>query len=109
MASRAFGPTSPSAEAAFQLTHVQTGINVLLSAAVSTDSLGRTVVTLGFSGFNTVMQAVECGLPVVTLRGEFLRGRLGSGIKRARRGARRHRRPRRRRGGQERSAAVHVR
>ena len=36
--------------------------------------------TLGFSGFNTVMQAVECGLPVVTLRGEFLRGRLGSGI-----------------------------
>jgi predicted O-linked N-acetylglucosamine transferase (SPINDLY family) len=36
--------------------------------------------TLGFSGFNTVMQAVECGLPVVTLRGEFMRGRLGSGI-----------------------------
>ncbi len=36
--------------------------------------------TLGFSGFNTVMQAVECGLPVVTQRGEFLRGRLGSGI-----------------------------
>jgi len=36
--------------------------------------------TLGFSAFNTVMQAVECGLPVVTQRGEFLRGRLGSGI-----------------------------
>jgi predicted O-linked N-acetylglucosamine transferase (SPINDLY family) len=36
--------------------------------------------TLGFSGFNTVMQAVECALPVVTQRGEFLRGRLGSGI-----------------------------
>jgi predicted O-linked N-acetylglucosamine transferase (SPINDLY family) len=36
--------------------------------------------TLGFSGFNTVMQAVECGLPVVTLRAEFMRGRLGSGI-----------------------------
>jgi predicted O-linked N-acetylglucosamine transferase (SPINDLY family) len=36
--------------------------------------------TLGFSGFNTVMQAVECGLPVVTRRGGFLRGRLGSGI-----------------------------
>ena len=34
----------------------------------------------GFSGFNTVMQAVECGLPVVTHEGEFLRGRLGSGI-----------------------------
>ena len=36
--------------------------------------------TLGFSGFNTVIQAVECGLPVVTLRGRFLRGRFGSGI-----------------------------
>ena len=36
--------------------------------------------TLGFSGFNTVMQAVECALPVVTARGEFMRGRLGSGI-----------------------------
>ena len=36
--------------------------------------------TVGFSGFNTVMQAVECGLPVVTQRGEFMRGRLGSGI-----------------------------
>ncbi|HEX7637018.1 MAG TPA: hypothetical protein VF457_01365 [Burkholderiaceae bacterium] len=36
--------------------------------------------TVGFSGFNTVMQAVECGLPVVTQRGRFLRGRLGSGI-----------------------------
>ncbi|MEP6505277.1 MAG: tetratricopeptide repeat protein, partial [Betaproteobacteria bacterium] len=36
--------------------------------------------TLGFSGFNTVMQAVECGLAVVTQRGEFMRGRLGSGI-----------------------------
>ena len=36
--------------------------------------------TLGFSGFNTVMQALGHGLPVVTLRGRFLRGRLGSGI-----------------------------
>lgn len=36
--------------------------------------------TLGFSGFNTVMQALGRGLPVVTLRGRFLRGRLGSGI-----------------------------
>jgi predicted O-linked N-acetylglucosamine transferase (SPINDLY family) len=36
--------------------------------------------TIGFSGFNTVMQAVECGLPVVTRRGRFLRGRLGSAI-----------------------------
>ncbi len=36
--------------------------------------------TAGFSGFNTVMQAVDSGLPVVTQRGTFLRGRLGSGI-----------------------------
>jgi predicted O-linked N-acetylglucosamine transferase (SPINDLY family) len=34
----------------------------------------------GFSGFNTTMQAVECGLPFVSLEGAFLRGRLGSGI-----------------------------
>ena len=36
--------------------------------------------TLGFSGFNTAMQAIECGLPVVAREGEFMRGRLGSGI-----------------------------
>jgi predicted O-linked N-acetylglucosamine transferase (SPINDLY family) len=38
------------------------------------------VDTIGFSGFNTAMQAVECGLPIVTRDGRFLRGRLGSGI-----------------------------
>ncbi|MEK6243558.1 MAG: tetratricopeptide repeat protein [Pseudomonadota bacterium] len=36
--------------------------------------------TIGFSGFNTAMQAVECALPVVTREGRFLRGRLASGI-----------------------------
>jgi protein O-GlcNAc transferase len=36
--------------------------------------------TIGFSGFNTAMQAVECGLPIVTKDGRFLRGRLASGI-----------------------------
>ena len=36
--------------------------------------------TIGFSGFNTAMQAVECALPVVTRKGRFLRGRLASGI-----------------------------
>jgi protein O-GlcNAc transferase len=36
--------------------------------------------TLGFSGFNTVAQALECNLPVLSYRGRFLRGRLGSGI-----------------------------
>jgi predicted O-linked N-acetylglucosamine transferase (SPINDLY family) len=36
--------------------------------------------TIGFSGFNSMMQAVECRLPCVTHEGRFLRGRLGSGI-----------------------------
>lgn len=36
--------------------------------------------TIGFSGFNTAMQAVECALPIVTREGRFLRGRLASGI-----------------------------
>jgi predicted O-linked N-acetylglucosamine transferase (SPINDLY family) len=36
--------------------------------------------TVGFSGFNTAMQAVECGLPIVTREGRFMRGRLASGI-----------------------------
>ena len=45
--------------------------------------LGRADVyldTLGFSGFNTALQAIQCGLPVVALEGRFLRGRLASGI-----------------------------
>lgn len=36
--------------------------------------------TIGFSGFNTAQQAVECSLPIVTREGRFLRGRLASGI-----------------------------
>ena len=36
--------------------------------------------SLGFSGINTVLQALEVDLPVVTMRGEMLRGRLGSGV-----------------------------
>jgi predicted O-linked N-acetylglucosamine transferase (SPINDLY family) len=36
--------------------------------------------TIGFSGFNTTMQAVECGLPVVGYEGRFMRGRFASGI-----------------------------
>jgi predicted O-linked N-acetylglucosamine transferase (SPINDLY family) len=36
--------------------------------------------TLGFSGFNTALQAVRCGLPVVTREGRFMRGRLASGM-----------------------------
>jgi len=36
--------------------------------------------TLGFSGYNTAIQAVESGLPLITREGKFLRGRLASGI-----------------------------
>lgn len=38
--------------------------------------------TLGFSGFNTALQAIECGLPVLAFEGEFMRGRLASAIMR---------------------------
>lgn len=34
--------------------------------------------TLGFSGFNTALQGIECGLPVLAYDGEFMRGRLAS-------------------------------
>ena len=36
--------------------------------------------TLGFSGFNTALQGIECELPVLAFEGSFLRGRLASGI-----------------------------
>jgi len=36
--------------------------------------------TIGFSGFNTAMQAVEAGLPIVTVEGRFMRGRFASAI-----------------------------
>jgi len=36
--------------------------------------------TIGFSGFNTAMQSIDCALPVVTIKGKFMRGRLASGI-----------------------------
>jgi predicted O-linked N-acetylglucosamine transferase (SPINDLY family) len=36
--------------------------------------------TVGFSGFNTALQAVRAGLPVVTREGRFMRGRLASGM-----------------------------
>lgn len=48
-------------------------LGLLRSADVLLDSIG-------FSGFNTALQAVECGLPIVTREGRFLRGRLASGI-----------------------------
>jgi len=36
--------------------------------------------TIGFSGFNTALQAIEQDLPIVTIEGKFMRGRLASGI-----------------------------
>lgn len=36
--------------------------------------------TIGFSGFNTAMQAVQCGLPIVTKEGQYMRGRFASAI-----------------------------
>jgi protein O-GlcNAc transferase len=34
----------------------------------------------GFSGFNTALQGIECGLPVLAFEGDFMRGRLASGV-----------------------------
>lgn len=39
--------------------------------------------SVGFSGFNTIMQAFETGLPLVAFEGRFMRGRFGSGLMRA--------------------------
>ena len=36
--------------------------------------------TLGFSGLNTTMQAIGCGLPVITLEGEYQRSRHAGAI-----------------------------
>jgi len=36
--------------------------------------------SVGFSGFNTTMQAVERGTPIVAWEGEFMRGRFASAI-----------------------------
>jgi protein O-GlcNAc transferase len=36
--------------------------------------------TIGFSGFNTALQGVQCSVPIVTREGRFMRGRLASAI-----------------------------
>lgn len=36
--------------------------------------------SFGFSGFNTVLQCLQAGAPMVTLEGKFMRGRLASGV-----------------------------
>jgi protein O-GlcNAc transferase len=38
--------------------------------------------TVGFSGFNTAIQAIEAGLPVLAREHTFMRGRLASSIMR---------------------------
>jgi len=36
--------------------------------------------TIGFSGFNTAIQSMHCGLPIVTIEGQFMRGMFASQI-----------------------------
>ena len=36
--------------------------------------------SIGFSGFNTAITAIECDLPIVSLNGKFMRGRLAAGV-----------------------------
>lgn len=36
--------------------------------------------TIGFSGFNTAMQAISCNLPIIAKESLFMRGRLGNSI-----------------------------
>ena len=36
--------------------------------------------SIGFSGFNTALQSLECGLPVLAFEGTFMRGRLASAL-----------------------------
>ena len=36
--------------------------------------------TIGFSGFNTALLAIEANLPIVTINGKYARGRLAAGI-----------------------------
>ncbi len=52
---------------------LQTFHGLLGSAHIALD-------TIGFSGYNTAVQAIESSLPLVTRESRFLRGRLASGI-----------------------------
>jgi predicted O-linked N-acetylglucosamine transferase (SPINDLY family) len=62
------------AYAAFVPWQSRQGFNAILQRAEAC------LDTLGFSGFNTAMQSIENGLPVVAWEGRFLRGRLASGV-----------------------------
>jgi hypothetical protein len=60
----AFAGGNANAAAAFSLQHVQTGNNVALSAAVSLNGAGQTIVTLTFSGSETdPVSALNGGAP----------------------------------------------
>jgi autotransporter-associated beta strand protein len=67
-----------NAAAAFRLTNVDTGAAVALTATVSTDSLGRTVVTLTFSGDQTnSLDALLSGRYALTIVGSAVTGTNG--------------------------------
>jgi hypothetical protein len=59
-----FAGGAANAAAAFQLTHLTDGVNVGLAAAVSSDALGNTIVTLTFSGSEIdPISALNGGMP----------------------------------------------
>jgi autotransporter-associated beta strand protein len=67
-----------NAAAAFRLTNVDTGAAVTLSAVISTDSQGRTVVTLTFSGDETnSLGALLSGRYALTVIGSAVTGANG--------------------------------
>ena len=67
------------AAAAFRLTNVDTGATVTLSATVTTDAYGRTVVTLTFSGDQTdSVGALLSGRYALTVIGSAVTGSDGT-------------------------------
>lgn len=56
--------------------HISSFFSIMQQADIFLD-------TIGFSGFNTTMQAIECELPIVAFEGKLMRGRFASGILRS--------------------------
>jgi fibronectin-binding autotransporter adhesin len=75
-----FAGGNANAAAAFLLNHVQTGANVILSARVTTDSQGRTAVTLGFSGGETDPVSARNGGAPSLADGRYQLAVLGSAV-----------------------------